>query len=786
MAFNRAVYFTFFFQGGFVMKFFSFLFVLAVCSTAICAELLTNPGFENNMTGWTVSSSNGGVSSSSTAHSGSKSTKFETADYSSPYSAYIYASQTIAYDNSTEYTFSIWARDNWSNGDSAMANAVTQRVEYYNASSTLLRTDQQLSALPKDYSWHQYVLTTTDIPAGTASVKVTFGTTQTNQYQKSVLFDDASFTGIIVVPPQPHTGDLNNDLYVNFRDFTLLAGNWLQTAGYEDLQAITDNWLADYSSPLTITASAQTVEKYGYVSFDINSVAPYTNQYNPDDIRIDIIFETPDNGQIVLPCFYVSGNAAASKWQGRFTPQQTGQYSYQAKVFVSGAYAGASNTAYLTVINSNKDGIIHKNPDSYYFWKHDSGKAFRGVGENVAWDTRSYNNQMYPYEYMLPMLGSRGCNFVRVWLCEWNIPLEWSSLGRYTESASARLDTLLSLAQQNGIYLLLTLNTYSEFKSIKNIWGTGDDWVRNPYNVINGGPCATAASFFTNTEAKNFYKKKLRYFIARWGYHPNLAAIEFFNEVDHLYSDGDASVPAESIVSWHDEMSTYLKSIDPFGHLVTTSFSYKWIPELWNVSNIDFTQTHPYGTTDNAYNTITSYISNFGKPYVMEEFGYSWENAGTSSNHYLFRRELHMGMWRGMFSPTPVLPMVWWWENLAYYNDWDVFEATAGFSNQIAADSSGLLTSLSVNAITGIERMGIQTNGKMYVWLRNSSSSTISSATLTIPGVQNGTYEVAFYNTWQGTYSSPSTVVVTGGVFSVSVLSLAADNDIACRIVKIN
>jgi len=766
------------------MKIFQFLFVLTVCSSAISAELLTNPGFESNMTGWTVSSSNGSVSSSTTAHSGSKSTKFETTDYSSPYSAYIYASQSVAYDNSTEYTLSIWARDNWSNGGAAMANAVTLRIEYYNASLTLLRTDQQLSALPKDYAWHQYNFTSTNIPAGAATVKVVFGTTQDTQWQKSVLFDDASFTGITVVPPQPHTGDLNNDLLVNFEDFTLLAGEWMQTADYEDLQTITDNWLMDYSSPLTIVPSTQTVEKYGYVSFDINSVAPYTNQYNPDDIRIDIIFDEPDGGQIALPCYYVSGNAAASKWRGRFTPQQTGQYSYQAKVFVEGMYAGMSDVACLTVTNSTKDGIIHKNPDSYYFWKHDSGKAFRGIGENVAWDTRSYNNQMYPYEYMLPMLGDRGCNFVRVWLCEWNIPLEWATLGRYTESAAARLDEVLSLAQQNGIYLLLTLNTYSEFKSVKNIWGTGDDWVRNPYNTINGGPCSTAASFFSNTTAKNIYKKKLRYLIARWGYHPNLAVIEFFNEVDHLYNDGDASVPAASIVSWHDEMSTYLKSIDPFEHLVTTSFSYKWMPDLWNVSNLDFSQTHPYGSTDNAYSTITSYIGSFNKPYVMEEFGYSWENAGSSSNHNLFRRELHMGMWRGMFSPTPVLPMVWWWENLAYYNDWDVFGATANFSNQISADSDGFLMPLSVNAITNFEIMGVQTTGKMYVWLRNKSSSTTSTATLTIPGVQNGTYEVSFYNTWSGAYASPSMVTVTAGILSASIPSLAADGDIACRIVK--
>ena len=757
-------------------------------TTAISAELLTNPGFESSsssLTGWTVTSSNASAAILATAHSGTNSARLETSDKSLPYSAYVNATQSIPYDGSTEYTLTAYAMDNWSNGGNAMTDAVILKIQYYNASSTLLREDTASLSMPKDYSWHFYTLTSTDVPAGTATVKPVIGTIQFNEWMRSILFDDVSFTSITVIPPQPHTGDLNNNLYVNFEDFALLADDW-QNAGWEDLFAMTDNWLTNYSNPLTIVPSAQTVEKYDHIFFDINSFSPYTNQYNPDNIRIDIILTDPDSNEIVLPCFYVSGNAAASSWQGRFTPQKTGQYSYQAKVFVDGAFDGISNVSYFTSINSTRDGIIHKNPDSYYFWKHDSGKAFRGIGENIAWDTRSYNNIYYHYEYMFPMLGDRGCNFVRIWLCNWNIPLEWANFGRYTESAAERLEEVLALAEENGIYLLISLDTYSAFKAIENTtWGGGDDWVRNPYNTINGGPCSSAAAFFTNTAAKKAYKNKLRYFIARWGYHPNVGAIEFFNEVDHLYDDGDADVPGADIVSWHNEMSTHLKSIDPFKHLVTTSFSWKSITGLWNVSNIDFTQTHPYGSTDGAYSTITSYENNFGKPYVMEEFGYSWESAGTSSNHYLFRRELHMGMWRGMFSPTPVLPMVWWWENLAYYNDWDVFNATANFSNQIVADSSGYLANLSVNVGTGIEKMGVQTAGKMFVWLRNSSSSTISGRTMTITGLQNGSYQVNYYNTWTGVYSSPSTVSVTAGTLSSSIPSLAADGDIACRIVKL-
>jgi hypothetical protein len=569
---------------------------------------------------------------------------------------------------------------------------------------------------------------------------------------------------------------------------TAQSGTESTVSERKELVASANNQPAGRSSSLTIVPSRQKVERYGYVFFDINSAAPYSNPYNPDDIRIDITFEDPNSRQIILPCFYISGNPGASRWQGRFTPRKAGQYSYQVKVFVKGAMEGKSDVFYLTVADSNKDGFIHLNPKSYYSLQHDSGKPFRGIGENVCWDPRPDEDQTYKYEYMFPLLGANGCNFTRVWMCPWNIPLEWTSsgLGRYSETAAKRLDTIFSLAEQNGLYLMLALDFHGVFKSVKDPWGGGDYWTTNPYNIVNGGPCSNAAAFFSNSAAKDMYKKRLRYIIARWGYNPHLGVVEFFNEVDHTYDDNDANVPASDIVSWHNEMSAYLKSIDPFGHLVSTSAGYKTIQGLWNVSNLDFSQSHPYGTTNNIYDTITSHINSYNKPYVTGEFAYSWENAGTDGNHPAYRRELHMGMWRGMFSPTPILPMTWWWESFAEHNDWDVFKAVSTYFNQMTSDSGGVLAPLSVNAGTGIESMALKDSSRVFVWLRNNTSSTISDRTLTISPLQNGTYEVKYYDTWLGTYSTPTLISVTTGVLQSQIPSLTADKDIACRILKVS
>ena len=769
----------------------TYFFVLMVipATVAVCGELLTNPGFESGLTGWSVSSSNGWTETSTTAHSGTKSAVFVVYDNSAPYSAYVLATQSIAYDGSSEYTLSVYARDNWSGGSGTMANAVTLKIEYYNASSALLRTDQRSYSLSKDYQWYQYILTATGIPAGTAIIKPVIGTTQIDQWGKSILFDDASLTGQSVTPPQPHTGDLNNDLQVNFVDFALLAGVWRQTADWDDLLAITNNWLVDYSSPLTIVPSKQTVEKYSYVFFDINSVAPYSNPYNPDDIRIDIVFKDPNNTSFVLPCFYASGSSGNSHWHGRFTPKKTGQYSYQAKIFVDGALEGRSDIFYLTVEDSNKDGFIHLNPQSDYSFLRDSGKPFRGIGENVAWDPRpTDDNQTYTYEYMFPLLGANGCNFARVWMCPWNMPLEWVSpgLGRYNEASATRLDTVLALAEQNGLYLMLTLDYAGIFETKPDIWGSNNYWVYNPYNSANGGPCSNPAAFFSNSAAKEIYKKRLRYIVARWGYNPHLCVIELFNEIDLAYQDGDANLPASDIVSWHSEMSTYLKSIDPFGHLVSTSAGYKYIPGLWNVSSLDFSQTHPYGTTNNIYNTIVSFKTTYNKPYVAGVFGYGWQGPGTDGTQSNYERELHMGLWRGMFSPTPVLPLNWFWSSFADWNDWSMFNSAAVYFAPMISDNNGVLQELTVNVGTGIESMALKDSSRVFVWLRNNTSSTISGRTMTISSLQNGTYEVRYYDTWLGTYSTPTIITVTTGILQSTIPSLTADKDIACRIVQVS
>ena len=58
-------------------------------------------------------------------------------------------------------------------------------------------------------------------------------------------------------------------------------------------------------------------------------------------------------------------------------------------------------------------------------------------------------------------------------------------------------------------------------------------WEDNPYNAANGGPVAAddPAAFFTDPTARDLFKKRLRYLVARYGAYRDILAWELFNEI---------------------------------------------------------------------------------------------------------------------------------------------------------------------------------------------------------------------------------------------------------------
>ncbi len=359
--------------------------------------------------------------------------------------------------------------------------------------------------------------------------------------------------------------------------------------------------------------------------------------------------------------------------------------------------------------------------------------------------------------------------------------LDAPGLGRYYERAAKRLDEIFSLCQQKGLYVMLTLNYPGVFKSEVDSWGSNAEWRTNPYNAVNGGPCENPVDFFTSAEAKKIYKNKLRYLVARWGYSTNLACWELWNEIDDVMEHQD--VPAAVIVSWHKEMSKYLKQIDPYRHLVSTSVSHREVPGLWEIENIDFSQNHLYGPDRDVTkmgNSIRKYVKEFDKPNIVNEFAAGWRGPGKDFSDESYEREMHNGLWRSMFSPTPVLSLSWWWE--WHYSKGHYFhlKAAADFVSLMIKNDEDIIEEISVESVDGdMEIMGLRASDDLFLWLRNPDEEEKKDLVLNIEETRYSLYFMKYYDTWTGEFSNDREIELLNGQLILQDIYLKSEADMA-------
>jgi hypothetical protein len=359
--------------------------------------------------------------------------------------------------------------------------------------------------------------------------------------------------------------------------------------------------------------------------------------------------------------------------------------------------------------------------------------------------------------------------------------LDAPGLGRYYKKTTERLDEILNMCKEKGLYVMLTLDYHGIFKSGVDIWGSDAEWRTNPYNSANGGLCGKPIDFFTSAEAKKIYKNKLRYLVARWGYSTNLACWELWNEVDNVM--GDQDIPEAVIVSWHKEMANYLKEIDPYKHLVSTSISHREMPGLWKIENIDFSGWHlygPHGNLKDIKKSIQKYIKEFDKPNIIGEFAAGWKGPGKDFPGGIYELNMHNGLWRGMFSPTPVLPLSWWWEWHYYKGHYFHFKAAAGFVSLMVKNENEILEEIAVKSVDGdMEIMGLKSGEEIFLWLRNPNEEIERDLVLNIPEMVYFLYLIKYYDTRTGEFSAEREIELLDGQLILQDIYLKSEADMA-------
>jgi hypothetical protein len=323
------------------------------------------------------------------------------------------------------------------------------------------------------------------------------------------------------------------------------------------------------------------------------------------------------------------------------------------------------------------------------------------------------------------------------------------------------------------------------------------EWDKNPYNAALGGPCATPQDFFTNAQARDLFKQRLRYIVARWGYSTHLMAWEWWNEIDFTpLSNPTIFKP------WLQEMTAALRSWEPFPHLKTTSYAHTPVEAIYSMPEIDFVQRHEYSTTDPIY-SFTAAMSDlraFGKPAFYGEFGGMGEDTSSLDKVGL---HLHTAQWASLMTKAAATSMSWYWDNyiepLKLYNLFN--EQTAFLKQENLATAQYQPIQPDTGGSTDFAALALKSDKRILGWVKNNSYSyaelksqyekfllhgpkggtftpnypEINSASLSISKVTPGTYRVEWWSTTGQGLLKTDTVVATATTLTVPVPTFRQD-----------
>jgi hypothetical protein len=415
---------------------------------------------------------------------------------------------------------------------------------------------------------------------------------------------------------------------------------------------------------------------YGCLQWQIDLDRTYDNPFDPDQIAVDAAFTGPDGRKMTMPAFWDESPGTPGHFMVRFAPSGVGAWSLSVRARDSHGEQTADPMSFQ-VGPSQNNGFMSVAPNHRYF-QFSNGQSYFALGLNLAWTN---SHKASAYDRWFTSLSAGGGNLARVWMARPSEPMETraAGLGRYDQANCAFYDHVLQSALDHGIYCILTINNYRALIA-RDRWGPAD-WTDSPYNAANGGPATRPADFFTNTQCERLYRQRLRYLVARYSAFTSAFCWEFWNEQTFT------NVPISP--AWTKAMADYLQSIDPYHHLISTSFGSNDQAEVWRMPEINLVQEHEYpgsGIADGGpiFASEVYLDRQFDKPCLIAEAGIDFRGPDGQYDTSAQATNFHNGLWSTMMVGSAGGAMLWWWDNYVEPgNLWNTFAGAARFSSHI-------------------------------------------------------------------------------------------------------
>lgn len=356
-------------------------------------------------------------------------------------------------------------------------------------------------------------------------------------------------------------------------------------------------------------SAPRTVPRWGVAEFELSYDAPLENPFT--EVEAEAVFTAPEGLEMIrVEGFYDGG----SLWKFRFVPRAHGTWKAELKLTRNGREV-AEASEWFNCRGDEGHGFLEHSPANPYRLQYEDGTPFYSVGIQPCghagagldgplrgegeWRTLDMDTYLQAFH--------GAANLFRIQLgtgtragCAREIMTDALGLYRYNLDACRLLDDTFTLLGKYGFAtILIPFQDMSLWHTDSTIFGTNKD-VKGWKNI-------------RNTEAVEPVRHYIRYLVARYAAYTDIW--ELFNE--DVYTPDD----------WLAEIAAFVKSLDPYGHLVTTN--YERPLAAWN----DIVTAHGYMSipaweVEQHLSKQYARLKSFGKPVMYTEFG----NKGTLSN----------------------------------------------------------------------------------------------------------------------------------------------------------
>ncbi len=550
-------------------------------------------------------------------------------------------------------------------------------------------------------------------------------------------------------------------------------------------------------------------------------------------------------------------------WRIRFACNETGIWTFRLNAADGNGHtyypSPTATVSFICAPAANK-GFIRVGNARYL--KYDDSTPFIPVGNSNPWYRRLVWREAEEYgtnelKDQMDLMSGQGINFFRfeinilegLNLIGWDFTNQKNYCKYYNQRDAWQLDWLIDYAKMKGMYLLLAVFAHSYLgddgnftyvapsgspgypytKTVSNTdvfaYSIGAWSKYHPYNSYielgkepaapdSKGTCTSPYDFYSQTAAIDLQKKLLRYIIARWGWSSNLLGYELMDEADRLDAMNQNTAnpnyvapPATldcSIALWHRTMASYLRSTDPFKHLITTAYASMNHPTAFEVYPLmDFTQAHHYtnylkkdwpGEFQDHLSGDAQIYSQLGKPFMIGEFGYVVDMPANDPKMY----ELHNTLWATLFNGSMGPASFWTQHDVRGQKATGCYKGVSEFSRLLPRLSEQHVPSYANMSPQGLRIFSLKDNNsdEYYGWvqdmaftyqnlldLRDNHGSnylngllaadrpaiTSSSNSFTLKVSRAGLYNVKWYNTETGALHSTQSASASAGEITLTM-----------------